>query len=70
VEVIKAKCDKCYYDLINKEFAINPIGWKDKRESILESLPEVWCVLGDDDYDTRVCLDCLGLQLKESDGHR
>lgn len=38
--------------------------WLNKRAAISDSLPEVWCVQGDDDYMTTICLDCLGLQLK------
>ena len=96
MEVVKAKCDDCFWKALPDELKIEPkpVGsyvypdgkwtaenreknkyvpnpihekWIQDRESIRASLPEVWCVMSLDDYLTTVCLDCLGLQLKESD---
>lgn len=39
--------------------------WVEKRGAVWDSMPEVWCVIGDDAFTTTVCLDHLGLQLKE-----
>ena len=50
------------------KYVPNPIHekWLKDREAVRESLPTVLCVEGDDDYTTTVCLDCLGLQKKET----
>jgi len=95
MEVVKAKCDRCFYEALPEElrdnkkpkpegkftypdakwegddsgravFVQNPdlTEWIDKRNRIFNSLPDVWCVRGDDDYLNTVCLDHLGLQLK------
>jgi hypothetical protein len=86
MEVIKSRCDQCFYNnlvdglydnqkpkpsgkYIGDTYVQNPelTEWINKRKLIRESLPEVWCIIGDDDYMTTVCLDCLGLQRKDGD---
>lgn len=49
-----------YTYIENPELAI----WRDGRKNIWDSLPEVLCVCSDDDFNTSICLDHLGLQLK------
>jgi len=69
MEVGMGKCDKCTMEEILKHYP----DYKGERwgnmpiwGAIRSIMPEVLCVIGDDDWITQVCLEHLGLQLKDS----